>query len=66
MASALVPGLGQLSKAKRVKAILEELKGFSKNQWDELVARVRSGLQGAGSFVNQIDNVISKLKNASF
>ncbi len=61
VASALVPGLGQLSKAKRVKAILEELKGFSKNQWDELVARVRSGLGGVGRLVNQIDNTLSRL-----
>lgn len=61
VASALVPGLGQLSKAKRVKAILEELKGFTKTRWDELVARVRGGLGGVGRLVNQIDNTLSRL-----
>ncbi len=49
VASSLVPGVGQLSKAKRVTAVLEELKGFTKTRWDELVARVRGGLQGAGN-----------------
>ena len=61
VASGLVPGVGQLSKAKRVTAILEELKGFTKTQWDELVARVRSGFGGVGNLGKIGDNLINSV-----
>lgn len=35
-ASFLVPGIGQLSKASKIKVILKGLKNFTKSQWDNL------------------------------